>query len=284
MIKNDATLQMIWAAELDIMDAFHGVCMSEGLKYSLAFGSLIGAVRHKGFIPWDDDIDVIMPRKDYDRLLQIWPERAPKGYIIQNKNTDPDFEQNFSKIRKDGTTFIQEEKEYGKCYHKGVFIDVAPCDRVAKGTLIRQFQYLCCAVNLLFSKEHTSGNGEAIGAFERFLLRLPTKWRPEIRERAEKAQSKWQNESSLMLMCTDTIQNCRRYFPPDLFDELHLMNFEDREYFAIARPEDFLIVRYGNYMQLPPEEERVWKHHPIMLDFEHNYEEISDKNEIAFDD
>ena len=85
-------------------------------------------------------------------------------------------------------------------------------------------------------------------------------------------------------MWTDTIQNCRRYFPPDLFDELHLMNFEDREYFAIARPEDFLIVRYGNYMQLPPEEERVWKHHPIMLDFEHNYEEISDKNEIAFDD
>ena len=91
----DQLQRQIWATEQEILDVIHQVCTEYGLRYSLAYGTLIGAVRHKGFIPWDDDIDLIMPREDYEKLLAIWNEAAPKGYILQNTRTDPDFTQNF---------------------------------------------------------------------------------------------------------------------------------------------------------------------------------------------
>lgn len=122
----DQLQRQIWATEQEILDVIHQVCTEYGLRYSLAYGTLIGAVRHKGFIPWDDDIDLIMPREDYEKLLAIWNEAAPKGYILQNTRTDPDFTQNFTKIRKDHTTFLQDESEREKHYHKGIFVDIFP--------------------------------------------------------------------------------------------------------------------------------------------------------------
>ena len=88
---SDQLQRQIWTTEQEILDVIHQVCTEYGLRYSLAYGTLIGAVRHKGFIPWDDDIDLIMPREDYEKLLTIWNEAAPKGYILQNTRTDPDF-------------------------------------------------------------------------------------------------------------------------------------------------------------------------------------------------
>ena len=122
----DQLQRQIWATEQEILDVIHQVCTEYGLRYSLAYGTLIGAVRHKGFIPWDDDIDLMMPREDYEKLLAIWNEAAPKGYILQNTRTDPDFTQNFTKIRKDHTTFLQGESEREKHYHKGIFVDIFP--------------------------------------------------------------------------------------------------------------------------------------------------------------
>lgn len=82
---SDQLQQQIWATEQEILDVIHQVCTEHGLRYSLAYGTLIGAVRHKGFIPWDDDIDLMMPREDYEKLLAIWNEAAPKGYILQTQ-------------------------------------------------------------------------------------------------------------------------------------------------------------------------------------------------------
>ena len=96
-------LQKLWECELDILEHFDQFCRNNGLKYSLAYGTLLGAVRHGGFIPWDDDIDVIMPRKDYEYLVNNWDV---KGYIVQNKRTNDDFNQNFTKIRKDTLTGV----------------------------------------------------------------------------------------------------------------------------------------------------------------------------------
>ena len=96
---SDQVQRQIWATEQEILDVIHQICTEHGLRYSLAYGSLIGAMRHKGFIPWDDDIDIMMPREDYEKLLVIWNQSAPKGYILQNTRTDSDFTQNFMKIR-----------------------------------------------------------------------------------------------------------------------------------------------------------------------------------------
>lgn len=275
VIYGNSQLQRLWDAELEIMDVIHDFCAAHGLRYTLAFGTLIGAVRHGGFIPWDDDIDIVMPRQDYNRLIALWDTTAPTGYLLQYKENAPDFEQNFVKIRKDHTAFLQDERERDKAYHKGIFVDIAPCDRAAPGRLSRGLQYFACAVELLYSKEHISGRGGLSGFIERLLLCAPKGMRPLLRRKARACMSRWNDREDLPLFCSDTIENCRRYFPADMLGGYRLVPFQGHFYHAILSPEDFLKVRYGDYMQLPPEAERAWKHHPILIDFEHNYEELT---------
>ena len=265
----------IWATEQEILDVTHQICTEHGLRYSLAYGSLIGAMRHKGFIPWDDDIDIMMPREDYEKLLAVWDQSAPKGYILQNTRTDSDFTQNFTKIRKDHTTFLQDEAERTKHYHKGIFVDIFPGDRVPSGKIGREIQYIACAVNLLYSRGHTSGTGGVIGKIERILLSTPKEKHPIRRERAERWIRRWDQSCSADYVFPNTIECSRRYYPSNLFENMKTIEFNGKRYMCVADPDSILRIEYGDYMQLPPEEDRVWKHHPILIDFEHNYEELS---------
>ena len=148
-------LHQLWSIELEILDVIDQICVAHNLRYSPIYGTLLGAVRHKGFIPWDDDIDLMMPRDDYEAFLALWQQEAPKGYILQNTRNSPDFSQNFTKIRKDHTAFIQTEDERDKRYHKGIFVDIFPADRVITGTLEQKTKYAACAVNLLYSRRQT---------------------------------------------------------------------------------------------------------------------------------
>lgn len=272
---SDQIQQRVWAEEQEILDVIHQVCTEYGLRYSLAYGTLLGAVRHKGFIPWDDDIDLIMPREDYEKLLVIWNEAAPKGYILQNTRTDPVFTQNFTKIRKDHTTFLQDEAERAKHYHKGIFVDIFPGDRVPSGKIGQKMQYIACAVNLLYSRGYASGSGGVIGITEKVLLKAPKEKYAVWRERAEKWIRHWNGRESLQYVFPNTIACSRRYYPANSFEEMKTIEFNRKQYMCVADANTILHIEYGDYMQLPPEKDRVWTHHPILIDFEHNYEELS---------
>lgn len=271
-------MQQVWEIEQEILDVVHQVCKENDLRYSLAYGTLIGAVRHQGFIPWDDDIDIIMPREDYEELLSIWNQVAPNGYVLQNVRTDPDFSQSFTKIRKDHTTFLQFEFEREKHYHKGVFVDIFPGDRVAPGKLRRKFQYVAGAVSLLYNRGHASGSGGIIGKVEQFLLKAPEGKYAKRREKAEKWLQRWNANPSLPYFFPSTIEDCRKSYPADLFEGMKTIEFSGKRYRCVSDPDALLRLDYGDYMQLPPEEERVWKHHPLLISFEHNYEELYQKN------
>lgn len=274
-MAEEIVLQSIWATEQEILDVIHQVCAEYGFQYSLAYGTLLGAVRHGGFIPWDDDIDIMMPREDYEKLLAVWDKVAPEEYILQNTRTDLDFTQNFTKIRKNHTTFLQDEVERAKHYHKGIFVDIFPGDRVPSGKASRKIQYIACAVNLLYSRGHTSGSGGMVGKVERFLLNAPKEKYAVRRELAEKKLCSWNGNESLQYLFPNTIVSSRKYYPANLFENMKTVEFNGKQYMCVADTDATLRVEYGDYMQLPPEEERVWKHHPILIDFEHNYEELS---------
>lgn len=262
-------LEKVWSTEIEILDQIDKFCRSHNLKYSIAYGTLLGAVRHRGFIPWDDDVDVLMPRWDYEYLLAHWD--IP-GYIVQNKRTNDDFNQNFTKIRKDHTSYLQYEFEKKVSYHTGIFVDIFPADRVAPKGIFRSLQFIYNAIDLLYSREFTSNGGSSI--LERLLLIVPRKTRLKIRSILEKKKQKWNNGNG-ELFNASTIREARLFYPADLFDEMIDMEFVDKKYMCIKKYDIFLKIYFGNYMKLPPEEQRVLVHHPIVVDFEKNYDELS---------
>lgn len=169
---------------------------------------------------------------------------------------------------------MQNESEREKHYHKGIFVDIFPGDRVAPGKLGKTVQYIACAVNLLYSRGHTSGSGGLIGKAESILLKAPKKKYATRRERAEKSIRRWNGNATLQYVFPSTIAWSRQYYPANLFENMRAIEFSGKQYMCISDYDSILRLDYGDYMQLPPEEERVWKHHPILIDFEHNYEEL----------
>lgn len=265
----------LWKIEQELLDEFHRVCSENGLKYSLAYGTLLGAVRHNGFIPWDDDIDVVMPRKDYDKLIEIWDIKASKGYILQEPYAFPDMVINFAKIRKDHTAFVQTEWEKKKKYHKGIFIDIFPLDRVAPNRLCQMGQKLLCMLAMLFNRGYTSVHKGIIKVCEKLLLDIvpKSKYR-KVQKWAERQATRWNNNCNLKWFGFATFEAMQHYYEPNIFEKLTTLEFEGKRYSAFCSYEQILHDEYGNYMQLPPVENRVWKHHPVLLDFDKNYEEI----------
>lgn len=277
MIDTEKLQRQLWETEQEILDVVHKVCTENGLRYSLAYGTLLGAVRHSGFIPWDDDVDVMMPREDYEKLIQIWPSAAPEGYLLETERMYDDFVNTFLKIRKDHTTFLQYEAERSSRHHKGIFVDIFPADRRAKGKLAGGLQYAAFAVNLLFNRGYPSDTGGVVGAAERALLKaVPRRYYRRLSNWAGERSRRWNGDPSAQLVFACTIRDCRRFYPPDLFDHLEPILFNGKEYYAFRDRDSFLSIRYGDYIELPQEDERVWKHQPILVDFTHNYEELSE--------
>lgn len=123
----------IWAVQLDLLQEFQRVCNAYGLKYMACGGTILGAARHEGFIPWDDDIDVMMPRKEYNRFCQIAPREFKHPYFFQTEETDPGYLIRHVKIRNSNTAeFSMGFSKYGDgCrFNQGIFIDVFPLDNV----------------------------------------------------------------------------------------------------------------------------------------------------------
>lgn len=268
-------IEKVRIIEQEILDEIHEVCIQNGLTYSLMYGSLLGAVRHGGFIPWDDDADVMMPRADYDRFVSRWKQKAHDGYCLLDGDCSIDYTNNFVKIVKDRTTFLQSEADRKRDFHKGIYVDVFPCDAVAPAGIRRVLQYCACAVELLYTRGYTSGTRGMIGMIERILLLVPRKFHRKLRGAANRIVTKWNGNGQLPLMCPCTIRECRVYFPQDMFDQMGTICFHGKEYGCVREPERILKLLYGDYRKLPPEAERVWTHHPILIDFEHNYEELA---------
>lgn len=123
-------MKQIWAVQLDLLAELDRVCKKYGLQYYADSGTLIGAVREQGYIPWDDDIDIVMKREDYDRLVSIGQSEFQSPYFFQNAYSD-DFIRGFSRLRNSETTGIIYNDLRLRC-NKGIFIDIFPLDNVPK--------------------------------------------------------------------------------------------------------------------------------------------------------
>lgn len=273
-MNKEETLKEVKKAELNILSTVDDFCQKNNIKYSLAYGTLLGAVRHKGFIPWDDDIDIWMTRENYNKFIRAWEQNPVQGYILQNTDLEEDFSQNFTKIRKDNTAFIQTEEEKTTNYHKGIFIDIFPLDRVAKTPSKIAVQKLYAMLTMLFYRKYAPPTEKGLKKYiSGFFLKIVPKSKYEnARKYFENKYLFLSGDVDCSWLSNSTYRDLSIYYDSDMMDDYTFLQFEGRNFMSVSKWDHALKMQYGDYMQLPPEEDRVWKHHPIFIDLNNNYE------------
>ena len=242
---------------LSILIDFDTLCRKNNIKYSLAYGTLIGAIRHKGYIPWDDDIDVIMVREEYEKFLKVKNE-LNKEHTFISIETNPLYSASLAKIY-NNTTVLTETMHRDLC-DIGVYIDVFVFDFVPES----KFQRKCLYYQALFCRK--------IWAFSTYYPKTKLRLEKMLRERAAKWQlgrkanlwlnKKLKKQDNSKLVCAMLFVYTWDWetFEADEFDKLIEIQFENHSFLCFEHYDMFLTRWYGDYMKLPPENERVVGH------------------------
>ena len=242
----DEKLKQLQAVMLEMLKLVDKICRDNDIKYSLCSGTLLGAVRHKGFIPWDDDLDIRMTRDNYDKFLDVWEKLRPEGYELQNKENTPNFPQSFSKIRKNNTTFIQHEWEKGM-YNTGIFIDVFPLDRIPEKILPKAF-FLCRTYKYLMYTRETlySEESELIKFAMSFLMKLTShNRRMKYRKKYIDWLKKLDKDKSLKCIGIEMPSMLKVAFLPDIADDYVNLTFEDGKFMCFKKWDEYLRLMFG---------------------------------------
>lgn len=262
------TVQELHDCELNCLLFFDKICRENHLRYSLAYGTLIGAIRHKGFIPWDDDVDVMMPRKDYETLLSLYKKGAfgNSPYKFLDYRVNKEYYYTIGRVVDSRTkALFNDDVNALDVAEMGVFVDVYPMDyfydsnNFLNSVLVKMFArvngLLLVANSKKVEKNRSAlkyvikhvvyGTARIFGKQFPFLLHkilltlLPSK--------SGVVYDAWDCFKDLFLKAKD-------------FDNLIEVELCNHKFFAIADYDQFLRKKYGDYMQLPPESERVMHH------------------------
>ena len=176
VVFNGGLLRRLQLVQLELLVELDRVCRKCGIRYLMDGGTMIGAIRHNGFIPWDDDIDVAMLREDYEKFKTVLGELKPQ-YFFQDHTTDASYRWGYGKLRKVGTSLIRKGQEHIKC-RDGVFIDIFPYDDIPKLRVLQILQdwYLFCLRKILWSEVGKVVCKGLKGKWFLLLSRLPTSW------------------------------------------------------------------------------------------------------------
>ena len=258
-------LEKVKKIELVIMDYFVDFCKKNNLTYYIMYGTLLGAVRHKGFIPWDDDIDVAMMSEDYLKLLSL-EEKIDSKYYLQNVNNTPTCTFIFSKIRKKHTNMVERELNYLP-FKKGICMDVFPLFKYPKGKYQQFLFRKRIKVASLFVNREIKGKTIKEKMLHCFLQMFPRKVANGIAKK---------NIYKLLNYHGEFISYRMVFHQPlgkDWFEKIELP-FENRKFTAPKGYKEFLQMRYGDYMKLPPENERYGHGNGnLIIDFNKDYDE-----------
>lgn len=278
-LMNENDLKKLHDTELEILDEFVRICDKYNLTYFLVGGTLLGTVRHKGFIPWDDDLDVGMPRKDYNQFIKLCDKELDKKYMLDSKDTNPKYYLNFIKIRKKNTIF---EQDFQVNYDgpKGIWLDVFPYDNAKSDTSMKvaiQNKINRTIFSILHYKNEffLSDRKLVIKKIISLLFRpVSNKFLLDIQDRVLKWNSNKEKYPYFVSLST-TYSYKTELIEKEKYLPTIKMQFEGKDY-NIPKEYDYILQKvYGDYMKLPPVEKQV-THNPIRLKF--SKEELDDEN------
>ncbi len=235
------------------------ICRKHDIKYTLEGGTLMGAVKYGGFVPWDDDIDIVMIREEYEKLLKIAPGELDPKFFLQSYNNVPEYPLNFAKLCYNGTEICDYDYTHIKTMNHGIFLDIFPIDNIIPEKLRKH----CTHVGILTGARKTKLRAIKPKGVRKFvygaLALLPMSFLIKAVDRACKKYN-GKDTGYLYEVC-----NSNRKFKPlkaEMYTSLCELPFRDKKFLAVSDYDNFLKSRFGeNYMsELPPEEERKPSH------------------------
>lgn len=264
---------------LELLGEIDRVCKKHDIKYVLFCGTALGAVRHKGFIPWDDDLDVAMLRREYTRFLEVAPAELGEKYFLQ-KELSRDFPMFFSKLRKNNTTYL-EKYHPKRPHHQGIYVDIFPIDNASDNTFVRKLQFYASKIVIAKSLARrgyaTDSKGKRL--FMGLCRLLPLRLFHKIATHKHATESE---HVHTFVACTS--RYAKGVYRREWIEKTVLMDFEGGRYPVSAYYDELLTTLYGDYMKLPSEEERKIKEHAILIDTERNYTEYEGyRDGMSFD-
>lgn len=276
--KATGLLRELQLAYLKLMKEVDKVFRENGIFYTLGAGSAIGAIVHHGFIPWDDDIDILMDRANYDKFVSLKDKILPKNIIFKDYFSDNSLKVLIGKIVDTSTTMITVD-QYGRKTVSGVAIDVSCFDYVEKNKIKRKFQWFNSIKALILANGISPQNhGKLVKWYGNFLLKT-TKDKPKkIKKLVEKIKSSSPKSGLVAEMLY--LGGNKIYFDEKTFKEFIEVDFEDTKFLVTKEYDYYLKKRYQrDYTVLPPKEKRLSWHNCEYLNVSLGYEEYL-KNEV----
>ena len=264
---NQQELESLQRVQLTIMDEIHTVCVNNGLRYYLIGGSALGAVRHQGFIPWDVDIDIAMPRKDYESFITHYSEQLNPKFCVTDYREERDYIPPHALVTLKKSLLVQELHELNpQMTNHGIFVDVLPLDIAPNNPRQRKSQERDLIRIRLIKEKKVSLIYSKDTPFVIFLKRLRrvllspiplsvlNKQQQRIMMRYDYLE---EGDNTMWCSMASHYKYEKLCMSKSIFGDPLLMNFAGREYYVPRKVDDYLKRIFGDYMKLPSEKEQL---------------------------
>lgn len=258
---------------LETMKYIDSLCRENGIVYYIMGGTALGAVRHGGFIPWDDDLDIFMTFDQYQKFKQVFMAQQSQMFVLQEWRTTPDYLE-YAKVRMNGTTFIEEAFKDRKDLHQGIYVDIMILHKVLDNSFIQKLVYYESKFVTLYALSQRNWKPKSIGqkvVLESLKL-MPCKLMARIFYKRIFKYDDMRKDFKYCYWITPA------KFRSGLFDASYFANpvdipFEDTTLLGSAHIKEYLEYRYGNYMKLPSKEAQKAAVHAMIFDVNTDYKE-----------
>lgn len=274
---DDKELKQLQKVSIDMAEYFVNFCNKHNLLCYLCGGGCIGTIRHKGMIPWDDDLDFFMPRKDYEKMWRLWKKENKNSRYVLEKSDASHIDGNLFVTIRDSQTTLVKPYQQNMDITQGVALDVIPLDGYPDSKLARKKQVFWALIYSLYCAQIVPENhGKKVALLGKIALGIipSPKMRYKIWKYAERQMTKYP-----ISKCDGITELCsgpgymKNWYPKEAFTESLVLPFENISMPIPKGYDAYLRIAFGDYMQMPPKEKQVGHHDAVFMDLDTPYTE-----------